>query len=381
MRLAIMESITTPGGHEVDFDRIIVEEFQALGHEVSFYVPYNFVFNFDYKVPVHRMPGDAVSYTGVKGIKKIVYSVKRELNRQRWYRNIFENAVKGNVDAIIVPTATYRYLRALNINCLKNSPVPLIFILHGINPGEAEKFFAEVEKLLPYKNIKIVVLTFEDHILGKRLPNVYPIYPPTYTARDIEFKPTVMAKDVLTIGFFGQYRREKKLEDFLNVFVQGKYMRPLKLLVQGSTMRPEDAEDFERIQKKYSGYENIEFLHKGLIGKEWQEAIAGIDTLLMPYSAPRYLYHWGGMLFTAIGYQKPVIVSDDINPEVIKKYNIGQSFKSGDLNALKDALECFINNFDTNVDTYRIELDKASRDFSPEAFAERVSSIIHINRE
>ena len=34
-----------------------------------------------------------------------------------------------------------------------------------------------------------------------------------------------------------------------------------------------------------------------------------IDALLLPYSAPRYKYHWGGMLFTAIGFKKPVVTS------------------------------------------------------------------------
>ena len=42
MKLAIFENIMTPGGHEVEFDRIIVEEFRALGHSVEFYVPENF---------------------------------------------------------------------------------------------------------------------------------------------------------------------------------------------------------------------------------------------------------------------------------------------------------------------------------------------------
>lgn len=39
MRFAIMECVVTPGGHEIDFDRILVEELTALGHSVEFYVP------------------------------------------------------------------------------------------------------------------------------------------------------------------------------------------------------------------------------------------------------------------------------------------------------------------------------------------------------
>lgn len=376
MRLAIFENIMTPGGHEVDFDRILVEEFQKRGHEVSFCVPEDFVFNFDYHVPVKRLRGRTVSYSKVKGVKKLLYSVKREINRQRWYKQLDREIMAGAFDALVVPTSTYRYLRALKKNVLRKSPVPVIFVLHGINPGEAPKFFREAEALLPYSNIKMVVLTFNDHIFGRRMANVHPIYPPTYIARDIDFVPKVEKKPLLTVGFFGQYRREKKLEDFLEVFVQGRYTRPVKLLVQGSTMHPEDAEDFERIIRKYKQQENIEFLHKGLIGAEWQRAIANIDALLMPYSAPRYLYHWGGMLFTAIGFQKPVIASDDINPEVFEKFRIGETFKSGDMEDLQRALEAFINGFDEQADTYAQGLAGAAAEFAPQAFADRVEKII-----
>ena len=376
MRIGIFENIMTPGGHEVDFDRILVEELQKRGHEVSFYVPEDFEFSFDYHVPVVRLRGKAVSYSKVSGIKKLLYSVKREYNRQKWYAQLYEAAYRKDIDALIVPTSTYRYLRAINKNILRRSNVPIIFVLHGINPKEAPKFLREAKKLLPYKNIKPVVLTFVNHIFGHRLPNIYPIYPPTYTARDIDFQPSVEAKAILTVGFFGQYRREKRLRDFLEVYVKGHYTRKVKLLVQGSTMHPEDAEDFEKIIQEYKDCAGIEFLHRGLIGAEWQKAIAGIDVLLMPYSAPRYLYHWGGMLFTAIGFQKPVIASNDINPEVFAKFNIGMTFKSGDMNDLQQVLENFINGYDDSVAGYAKGLAEAGRKFSPESFAHRIEAIL-----
>ena len=72
MRIGIFENIMTPGGHEVDFDRILVEELQKRGHEVSFYVPEDFEFSFDYHVPVVRLGGTAVSYSKVSGIKKLL---------------------------------------------------------------------------------------------------------------------------------------------------------------------------------------------------------------------------------------------------------------------------------------------------------------------
>ena len=375
MKFCIFENIMTSGGHEVDFDRILVEELQKRGHIVNFDVPENFKFQFDYKVPVNYLNGEAVTYTNSRGIKKLFAAAKREINRQRWYKQLFER--QEEFDALIIPTSTYRYLRALNKSVLRKINVPVIFILHGINPSEVDKFFDEAQKLLPYKNIKMVVLTFNDNIFGRRLDNIFPIYPPAYIPRDINFNAEFrMQNSKLTVGFFGQYRREKKLEDLLEVFIKGKYTRPLKLIVQGSTMHIEDSEDFERIINKYKFQKNIEFLHKGLIGAEWQKAIAGIDALLMPYSAPRYKYHWGGMLFTAIGFKKPVIASDDMNPEVFEKFAVGETFPSGNLDALGNVLEKFINDFDSNSPKYEEGLNLASEAFSPSNFIINIEKIV-----
>ena len=376
MRLAIFENIMTPGGHEVEFDRIIVEEFRALGHEVEFYVPENFSFQFDYKTPVTRLKGDAVTYTNSRGLKKIFAAAKREINRQRWYAQLFD--AQKNFDALIVPTSTYRYLRALNHSRLKKISVPIIFILHGINPTEAPKFLDAADKLSSNMNIKPVVLTFTDNIFGQRRENIYTIYPPTYTARDLKVAPKISAAgEVLKVGFFGQYRREKNLRGLLEVFLRGKYTRRVELQIQGSTMHAEDSDDFESIIRQYQSDERLSFLHKGLIGAEWQRAIFGVDALLMPYSAERYRYHWGGMLFTAIGFGKPVVASNDMNPEVFDLYRVGETFQSGNLDELARVLETFINDFDKNFPTYASNLKAAGDNFSPVNFARRIERIIN----
>ena len=254
---------------------------------------------------------------------------------------------------------------------------PMIFILHGINPAEAPKFLAAADKLSANKNIKPVVLTFSDNIFGERRDNIFTIYPPTYTARDLTATSLLPSFPTsLRIGFFGQYRREKNLRGLLEVFLKGKYTRKVELQVQGSTMHAEDAEDFEKIIAQYSGDERLSFLHKGLIGAQWQRAILSVDALLMPYSAPRYLYHWGGMLFTAIGFGKPVVASDDMNPEVFQLYKVGETFESGNLDDLARVLENFINDFDKNFPVYEKNLRLAGEDFSPVNFARRLEKII-----
>lgn len=376
MRIALFENIMTPGGHEVDFDRIIVEELSALGHEVSFYVPEGFVFSFDYHVPVHSLPGEVVTYTGAHGLVKIWRSLKREVNRTRWYKALYQAALHGEFDAIVVPTSTYRYLRSLAGNVLQSSPVPIVFILHGINPREKKAFFREAEKLLAYPNVKLMVLTFGDDILGDKLNNMYPSLPPAYTARDIPKAPPPDFVGALRLGFFGQYRREKNLEEFLDAYIAAHFTRDVVLLVQGTTMQKEEAKDFERIIRKYRGDKRISFLPVPLIGADWQRALMDIDVLVMPYSSPRYRYHWGGMLFNAIGYKKPVIVSDDMNPEVFEKYEIGVRFKSGNMESLRSSMETLVNTFDDRREIYRAALERASETFSPRNFALKLAAIM-----
>lgn len=372
MRLAIFENIMTPGGHEVEFNRILVEEFRKLGHAVEFYVPENFSFQFDYQTPVTRLRGDAVTYTNSSGLKKLFAAAKREINRQRWYSQLAE---AKDFDALIVPTSTYRYLRALNHSALRKISVPLIFILHGVNPTEAPKLLAATDNLAGNRNVKAVVLTFSDSIFGERRDNIFTLYPPTYTARDLSTAER-LRNERLTIGFFGQYRREKNLRGLLEVYLRGNYTRQVELIVQGSTMHAEDAEDFEAIIKQYRGVKGLNFLHKGLIGAEWQRAIMNVDALLMPYSSPRYRYHWGGMLFTAIGFGKPVVASDDMNPEVFDMYRVGETFASGNLDDLAHVLERFINDFNKNYLTYVAALKAAGEVFSPVNFARRLEKIM-----
>lgn len=381
MRIAIMETILTPGGHEVDFDRILAEEFTALGHEVVFYVPEEFVFRFDYKLPVRYLPGASVSYTGHKGVGKLVAAAKREFNRQRWYRGLYAAAVRGEFDAAVIPTSTYRYLRALNLNRLKRSPVPLIFIQHGLNPREVDAYFREAARLMTHPRIKMAVLTFGDTIFGRSQANINCINPPVYTARDLDFRPTVKKTGTLRLGFFGQYRREKNLDAFLDTFLGCRFSQPVELTVQGATVHPDDAADFERIIKKYKDNGNITFWHKGLIGREWQEAIASLDALIMPYAAERYLYHWSAMLFTAIGYAKPVVASSQINPEVLTAYDIGVAFPGKQATSLQEALELFVNTYQEKADRYERELSRANAAFSPTGFVRGLIDIIEGKRK
>lgn len=373
MKVAIFESIVTPAGHEHDFDRILVQEMQKLGHQVEFFVPEDYPFKIDYGVPVSQLKGQAVSYAGSSGLRKILLSAKREIRRLHWFNELYRYTQTGRMDAIIIPTATYRFLRSIRFSQLKRSSIPIIPIMHGINPGEAARFFHQTQMLQHNPQIKMAVITLGSDIFGKKCDNIGCIRPPVFP-KNSELQHLNRPQRPLTLGFFGQYRREKNLEGFLAVFCRARFDVPVQLLVQGATVLPEDGADFERIQQLYGQHSNIQFLHRALIGKEWQQAIDGVDALIMPYASERYRYHWSAMLFTAIGFDKPVIIADSINPEVMNHYPIGVSFLPQGEENLQQALETFVNTYAQQQAVYQSALLQANLDFSPQNF---VTSLMH----
>jgi glycosyltransferase involved in cell wall biosynthesis len=367
MKIAILESIVMPAGHEVEFDRILVDELKQQGHEPIFFVPKNFPFKIDYKADTEYLDGgEVISYAGAGKLKKIWLSMLRERRRRKWFDDAYEKAVKGLCDAIIVPTATYRYLRTLRKSKLKNSPIPIYFIFHGINPQEIDRFIKQARQCEKYKNIYLKVITLRDDFHDINLSNLTLILPPVFKPLDFLVNTKLAYHEPIKIGFFGQFRREKNLGFLLDAFNMAKFNIPVKLIVQGATAKIEDAAAFEEYILKYKNSSNIEFWHKSLIGKEWQQALLDVDIIVMPYAAKRYLYHWSAMLFTAIGFYKPVLQSPEINPEVLQEFNIGEMLNLSSIDVFVEQLERFVNNFSSNIDTYSTNLALANAKYSHE---------------
>lgn len=374
MKIAILESIIMPAGHEVEFDRILVDELNRQGHTPIFFVPENFPFKLNYKAKTSYLQGgEVVSYAGANRVKRLYLSLLREKRRIAWFNSAFEKAVKGECDAIVIPTATYRYIKSLRRSKLVGSPVPVYIIFHGINPKEQPKFEREARRIKSNSQIHLKVITLRNDFEGKNLKNVDLIVPPVFSPNYVETK--IKEQDdkegngkQIRIGFFGQFRKEKNLEFFLDAFQQAQFDIPVELIVQGSTAKPEDGILFEKISNKYRNVNGISFYHKNLIGEEWERALQSVDIVMMPYSAERYRYHWSAMLFTAIGFQKVVLVSPELNPEVLECYKIGENIKTDSVENCKKNLEEFVNNFAINKSRYRHDLLLANQKYSHQMF-------------
>ncbi len=365
MRIAILESIVMPAGHEVEFDRILVEELKKQGHEPVFFVPEHFPFKLDYHCDVDYLDGgEVVTYAGAGKLKKLFLSLLRERRRVAWFNSAFEKACAHHCDAIIIPTGTWRYIRTMLRSKLKNSPVPVYMIFHGINPKEQPRFEKQARKVEAYGNIHLKVITLRDDFKKSGLGNVDLIPPPVFKPWELPVNKQLSFKPPIKIGFFGQFRKEKNLDFFLQAFTQAKFSVPVELIVQGATVTPEDGELFEKFAREYQKYTNITFWHKNLIGVEWQEALLSVDAIMMPYAAERYRYHWGAMLFTAIGFYKPVLASPELNPEVLQQFNIGQAIDLSSVENFVKQLENFISDLVENTAAYQQGLDDANRAYS-----------------
>ncbi|KXB88157.1 glycosyltransferase [Veillonella sp. DNF00869] len=363
MRVAILESIVMPAGHEVEFDRILVEELKKQGHEPVFFVPENFPFKVDYGVDVEYLEGgEAISYAGVSRWKRMWLSLLREKRRKAWFNSAYKKILDGKCDALIIPTASFRFARSIIRTQLKHSPVPIIMLFHGIMEKERSRFELQAKQCEPYENIHLKVLTFRDEYNDGNKKNISSVVPPVYTPKEGVVRTS--SNELLTIGFFGQFRKEKQLNQFLDAFIEAKFDCPVNLLVQGATVTPTDAELFESMMKEYSAYDNIRFLHKNLIGKEWDDQLINVDALLLPYGAERYRYQCSAILFTAIGFNKPVLVSEEINPEVLENYHIGHTLDLTSKDTIVKGLEEFVHAIHNYPEAFSEGLIAANQKYS-----------------
>ena len=181
MRVAILESIVMPAGHEVEFDRILIKELKQQGHEPVLFVPENFPFKVDYGVDiVYLEGGEVVTYAGASKWKKPFLSILRERRRRSWFTSAAEKIKEHNIDVLIIPTGTYRYIKALLDTPLKDSQATVHVIFHGIGKGEMDRFIKQAHRANAYKNLYFDVISLRDDMLRPDLPRVRKILPPVF---------------------------------------------------------------------------------------------------------------------------------------------------------------------------------------------------------
>lgn len=370
MRVALLETVKTNGGFEQEFDRLIINELKKQGHRPVLYLPENSSLSVDFGIPIEYMNGGTiVDYEGVGRLKKMWLSVKRETRRVKWFDAAYEKACAGKIDAILLTTATYRYLRSLHKSKLKNSPVPVIFVFLGVNHQEKPKFVKQSRQCLGYPNIKLKIITLRNDFAADKLSNVEIIKPPVLVPLGISVDPILKYREPIRIGFFGHYRKgEKNISSIIEAFIKAEMTDKAELIVQVAPTEKEDTLELQCIMDTYAKQPGVAFLKGKLQGKDWYDALKRMDILFLPYSNTRYLYNWSAVYFNALGLYKPVWVTKVLNPEILAEYDIGIALDLEDRQHMSERIHDFLADYAKNISIYQRELERANRDFGTAKF-------------
>ena len=171
--------------------------------------------------------------------------------------------------------------------------------------------------------------------------------------------------DTLRIGFFGHYRKgEKKAAWFLRAAEEGTFTRSVQFILQAAPTTAQDQADVEALVEAYRTNSKITVLTEKLIDTAWYEAISSVDVLFLPYTAERYLYNWSALYFTAIGFHKPVITTDVLNPEIMAAFDVGECVNMDNFEAFLHGVESFVNRFSERKEHYAEQLQEAAEKYS-----------------
>ena len=96
----------------------------------------------------------------------------------------------------------------------------------------------------------------------------------------------------------------------------------------------------------------------------------------MPYGAERYRYQPSAMLFTGIGYFKPVLQSPEMSPEVLNEFKIGEAVKLDNVDIFSKQIENFVNSFYDKADEYKEGLIGANEKYSQKNLVKNILEIL-----
>ena len=365
MKIAILETVV-PSGHEVEYDRGLVNEFRAQGHSPVFFVPENYPFKTDYGTPVEYLSGgEAVSYSKAGFFRKAYLSFTREYRRKCWFDSACRIASENDFSLIVIPTATPRYLRSILHSNLHKSKVPVVVNLQVFSfekKGRLPQFLSLAKKLERYSNIHITI-TSPNHFLTN-LPNVEYINPPFYKPTLIKPNGDYDGHTPLNLSLYGFYRHDDNVRMLCDIFAKEDFDIPVRFTLQAVTSNKKDEDSCNELIALYGNNPRFNFTKAYLRDESWQKALDDSDVILAPYNSKQYLYTYSAMCFNALGFKKPVIISDSVNPQLLDEYKVGIKLDFKDYEETKDKVVKFINNFKTDYPQYLSEINRAAEVYS-----------------
>lgn len=153
-----------------------------------------------------------MTYAGASKWKKPFLSILRERRRRSWFTSAAQKIKEHKIDALIIPTGTYRYIKALLDTPLKDSEASVHVIFHGIGKGEMDRFIKQAHRANAYKNLYLDVISLRDDMLRSDLPRVRKILPPVFlpSTELSEEQGTILFLQIILLSLVSLVSLEKK---------------------------------------------------------------------------------------------------------------------------------------------------------------------------
>ncbi len=365
MKVAILKT-KIPVGNEEEYDLGLIQGLIEAGHTLTVFAPRNYPLKYDSGIKTEFLEGgELISYHNVGLLKKTFLSLVCEIRLQRWLNHASLLTQQDGYDLIIVPSAKPRFLKSLSKSNLCQGKIPIIVNLQKFSfdkKGRLDLFFSIAKKLEKYRHVHITI-TSPNHAFTN-LPNVSYIDPPFFGPTLIKTNGLYDGHEPLTIGLYGYYHHDLKNRMLFKVLATATFLTPIRVIMQTLTTNDLDAKSCQELVNMYKDNPRFSFIGDYLNNEEWQKAIDDADIILLPYASMQYVYSYSSLCFNALGFNKPVMLSPTVNPELLTDYNIGISLDFDDEERLKHRIEKFINTFKEKYPEYQKEIQRAKTHYN-----------------
>jgi hypothetical protein len=351
MRIAILESIVMPAGHEVEFDRILVEELKKQGHEPVFFVPEHFPFKLDYHCDVEYLDGgEAISYAGAGRTQAAPAVVPAGAPPPGLVQ---QRLREGRSRAIAMPSSCRRTAGASCArywnSAIKNSPVPVSVPIpwdHAERQGALLRWRQEPPGLLEYPSRGSGLADFVPR--AGRLPELpYSHGAGLHPVRSAGHAGVPCARAAAARLLSASTAARRTSISSCRHLSEATFTNPVELTVQGATVTQADSDDFERSEavsmhrmRQYPLPAQEPPGHRMAARAHGHRCPApAIRCRALPLPAQRHAVHRNRLL------QARPAVSGDESRDLCSEFKIGEAVKLDSVETFSKQMEDFVNTF------------------------------------
>ena len=325
-------SIADPVSYTIPYDRSLAEALAQRGHDVDLFTA-SFLFA-DLSPPNGYRQHDVFFTRSARLLRGNPRSRLRFLVKGLEYvpsaRRLEKEIARLDPDVLHVqwlglPRYDLRWLEAVRRNR------PVVFTAHDVLPRRTadkidlwQRVFASVDRIVVHGTGAVEQLAALGVDRGKIVRIPHPVFTPSRT---------IAPPQGSTLLFFGLIRRSKGLDLLIRALPAiAEQVPDVQLVVAGDPIEP--AEPYERLARELGVADLVDWRLRFLAEDEIADVMEEAAVVVLPYRQ----IESSGVLATALGYGRPVVVSDVGSlGETVREYHAGAVVPPEDPRALADA--------------------------------------------